>query len=169
MIDDQVHHSNKIIADLMAFGRTDIPAVAAINLIEVLDSALSTIDIRDDVLVNRRPNSQLPDILADGGQIRWVFANLAGNALDAMPDGGELTIVTAIEDGFALVTFTDTGTGILGENLDKIFDPLFTTKIHGTGLGLAACQQIISRHNGTIEVMSEPGEGTTFTVRLPLN
>ena len=169
VIDDQVHHSNKIIADLMAFGRTDILAKTAIDLIEVLDSALSTIDIRDDVLVNRRPNSQLPDILADSGQIRRVFANLAGNALDAMPDGGELTIATAIEDGFALVTFTDTGTGILGENLDKIFDPLLTTKIHGTGLGLAACQQIISRHNGTIEVVSEPGEGTTFTVRLPLN
>ena len=150
VIDDQAQHSNKVIAELMAFGRTEIPAEAAIDLIEVLDGALSTIDIRDDVLVNRRSNSQPPDILADGDQIRRVFANLAANALDAMPEGGELTISTAIEEGFAMVTFTDTGTGIPIENLDKIFDPLFTTKIHGTGLGLAACQQIISRHNGTM-------------------
>ena len=169
VIDDQVHHSNKIIADLMAFGKTDAPAEAAIDLMEVLDSALSTIDIRDDVLVNRQPNPQLPDILADGDQLRRVFANLAGNAQDAMPEGGELTITAGVADGYALVTFKDTGTGIPDENLDKIFDPLFTTKIHGTGLGLAACQQIVSRHNGTIEVTSEPGKGATFTVRLPLN
>ena len=111
----------------------------------------------------------LLSLLGDGGPVRVVVTNRGRNALDAMPDCGALTIATALEDGFSLVTFTDTCTRIPCENLDKIFDTLFTTKIHATGLGLAACQQIISRHNGTIEVVSEPGKETTFTVRLPLN
>ena len=72
-------------------------------------------------------------------------------------------------DGYAEVAVSDTGVGIDDENMKKIFEPLFTTKTKGTGLGLSVCQQIVSRHNGTVGVVSVQGEGTTFTVRLPLN
>ena len=90
------------------------------------------------------------------------------NAQDAMPDGGVLTIGVEKGGESAVVTFTDTGTGMGPEELDKVFDPLYTTKIKGNGLGLAVCQQIIAKHNGKLDVHSQIGVGTTFTVRLPL-
>ena len=85
-----------------------------------------------------------------------------------MPDGGEMTVGARVVDGVVEVTFSDTGTGIGEEDLKRVFEPLFTTKAQGTGLGLAICQQIVSRHGGTIGVASKLGEGSTFTVRLPL-
>ena len=95
--------------------------------------------------------------------------NLAVNAQEAMIDGGQLTISTGRVDGVAEIAFRDTGIGISHKDMKKIFEPLFTTKTKGTGLGLAISQQMVSKHGGTLEVMSKPGEGTTFTVRLPLN
>ena len=86
-----------------------------------------------------------------------------------MPDGGELTITAQRVDGYAEVAFIDTGEGISKEDMRNIFEPLFTTKAKGTGLGLSVCQQIVSKHNGTIDVVSEEGAGATFTVRLPIN
>ena len=102
-------------------------------------------------------------------QLRRVFMNLTMNAQDAMPEGGELTVSARRVDGFAEVAFSDTGVGISDEDVKKVFDPLSTTKSNGTGLGLAICQQIVSRHGGTIGVASQPSAGATFTVRLPLD
>lgn len=126
----------------------------------------------------------LPLVLADGNQLQQVFLNLIANALDAMPDGGELRVETAREscedqwpDGrnhqqsmWAVVRIQDTGQGIPEQHLPKIFEPFFTTKEfgQGTGIGLAVCRQIIHSHDGTIQVVSQPGGGSTFTVRLPL-
>ena len=105
----------------------------------------------------------------DAEQLYRVFTNLTMNAQDAMPDGGELTISTREVIGFAEVVFSDTGMGISDDEMGKIFEPLFTTRSKGTGLGLAICQHIVSKHSGTISVMSEPDQGATFVVRLPLN
>jgi len=111
----------------------------------------------------------LPRLLADARRMQQCFLNIMLNAMDAMPDGGRLLVRTAHGpgDSSVIVEISDTGEGIPEERLDKIFNPFFTTRSTGTGLGLAIVQQIILEHNGVIEVRSRPGEGTTFTIKLP--
>jgi len=130
----------------------------------------------------------VPQIAADGEQLKQVFMNLILNAAQAMPGGGTLTIATKVigdrlkvmgkdlkpdsqypipEGNFIEISFTDTGSGIPPEDLPRLFDAFFTTKEKGTGLGLAISQRIIKDHNGTIEVKSEPGKGSTLIIHLP--
>jgi two-component system NtrC family sensor kinase len=109
--------------------------------------------------------------MVDANQIKQVFMNMVINAAQAMPNGGILTIATGVDgaDGRLFVRLHDTGCGIPEENLQKIFDPFFSTKEQqGTGLGLSVSYGIVKNHGGRIEVQSEVGNGTTFTVRLPL-
>jgi GAF domain-containing protein/CheY-like chemotaxis protein len=109
-----------------------------------------------------------PPILGDGAELREVFTNLILNAVDAMPDGGTLSLATAVADNQVLATVTDTGVGIPEAVRDKIFDPFFTTKgPRGTGLGLSMSYGIVSRHGGTITVDSVEGQGTTFRLAFP--
>jgi signal transduction histidine kinase len=117
----------------------------------------------------------LPRVRADSEQLRQVFLNLGLNAIQAMPDGGRLTISTSQRKGrrgtpagMLEVRFRDTGTGIAPEKLKKLFIPFFTTKERGTGLGLPISQRIVQNHGGSIEVRSQVGKGTTFTVLLPV-
>ena len=166
---DEVEHADRIIADLLTFARLAPPTFSAARLDRLIDEALSRVEIRKNVRVERRIDPDLPDVLVDGDQVRRVFANLTANAQDAMPDGGVLAVIARTVDGHAEVAFRDTGVGISGEDMDKMFDPLFTTKTKGTGLGLSICVGIVSQHQGTIEVENHPGEGTTVAVRLPLN
>ena len=166
VIEDEVAHSNQIITDLMGFARISPPSLSPTNLGEMIQDMLSSIEVRNNVRTVKRFDPELPEVLADPEQLRRVFINLSTNAQEAMPDGGELTISIRMVNGFAEVAFSDTGSGIPDENLKKVFDPLFTTKTKGTGLGLAVCQEIVARHNGSIAVASKPGEGSTFTVRL---
>jgi two-component system NtrC family sensor kinase len=112
----------------------------------------------------------LPEILADSSQLQQVFLNIILNAVQVMPDGGEITVSTAEgKDGFIEVRIADTGCGIPRENLPKLFDPFFTTKKggKGIGLGLSVVYGIINRHRGKIEVESEVGKGSTFVIKLP--
>jgi signal transduction histidine kinase len=122
---------------------------------------------------------------ADSNQLQQVFLNLLANAVDAMPTGGELHVKTMLEEvpdiglgrrhsehgRYIAVSIRDSGQGIAEEYLSRIFDPFFTTKEagRGTGIGLAVCSQIIHAHGGSIAVQSHPGEGSTFTIRLPLH
>jgi CheY-like chemotaxis protein len=115
----------------------------------------------------------------DPAQLQQVITNLVINARDAMPNGGTITLITAdhgherqfpfgrIPDGMVLLAVRDDGSGMLPEVLQSIFEPLFTTKRSGTGLGLAVAQQVIDRHGGSIRVESAPGKGTTFYILLP--
>jgi two-component system NtrC family sensor kinase len=125
-----------------------------------------------DIRIVKNLDPQVPMVLLDANQIQQVFMNILLNAADAMPAGGTLTITShlAPEDSFVQLRFTDTGTGIPEKNLNRIFDPFFTTKADkkGTGLGLAVSYGIIDRHRGQIEVQSEEGKGTTFTIKLPI-
>jgi signal transduction histidine kinase len=109
---------------------------------------------------------------ADERQLRHTIVNLLINAAEAMPDGGRLTMTTDVVEAWerehVRVTIADTGTGIPRDILGRVFNPFFTTKPDGTGLGLAICQRIIAAHNGTLQVESELGQGTTFRVLLPL-
>jgi signal transduction histidine kinase len=110
----------------------------------------------------------LAKIKADEKQMQEVFLNLIRNAAEAMPEGGTLTITTVLESGFVRLDFADTGFGMSGEVMDKIFYPFFSTKEKGTGLGLSVSQSIIKIHGGEIKFKSKPGEGTTATVLLPI-
>ncbi len=103
---------------------------------------------------------------ADPDQLRRALRNLVLNALDAMPQGGALTVRTSRHDGKVAVEVSDTGEGLTPEECDRLFTPYYTTKQHGTGLGLAIVQSVVSDHKGTITVQSQPGQGTTFRIEL---
>jgi len=117
-------------------------------------------------------------VLADEALLKQAFLNIMLNAVEAMPAGGDLSISTRLTDPtgeagagpgrWLEVVFDDTGQGIAEENLGRIFDPFFTTKKDGTGLGLAITYRIIENHRGTVRVISQPGQGTTFIIMLPL-
>ena len=111
----------------------------------------------------------VPAVKLDRQQIKQVFFNLIKNALDAMPDGGKLKIAFGIGDAFVDISFMDSGCGIAMEELGHVFDPYYTTKPSGTGLGLMIVRRIVEDHGGEIEIASKPGQGTCFKIRLPRN
>ena len=110
----------------------------------------------------------LPPIQADPVLMRRVFENLLLNAVDAMPQGGALSVRTRELRSTVQIEIADTGTGLMPEEAERLFTPYYTTKKHGTGLGLAIVQSVVSDHQGKIGVKSQPGQGTTFTIELPL-
>jgi signal transduction histidine kinase len=110
--------------------------------------------------------ADLGEVLADPDQLRRCLRNLVLNGLDAMPQGGALTIRTSRHQGKIALEVSDTGEGLTPEECDRLFTPYYTTKQHGTGLGLAIVQSVVSDHKGTITVHSEPGQGTTFHIEL---
>lgn len=141
------------------------------NVETLLDDVLGLVDTQmrhAGIHVERRVRSPRPHVLANADQLKQLFLNLALNALDAMPDGGRLTIETVAKDGNIEITFQDTGAGIAPGIIPQIFEPFFSTKPRGTGLGLFVCHEIVSAHGGKVDVASEPGCGATFVVRLPL-
>ena len=109
-----------------------------------------------------------PRVVASPSDLREVLTNLIFNAVDAMPQGGNITVSTSVKDGWALCQVEDSGVGISPEIRERIFDPFFTTKGHGTGLGLSVSYAIVQKCGGDMEVVSEPGQGTTFSMKLPL-
>ena len=111
---------------------------------------------------------EVPPVAGDRGQLRQAFLNLVLNALQAMPAGGTLRLESEALGGQLRIRFADSGQGIPAENLERIFNPFFTTRQEGTGLGLAITHRIVQGHGGRIEVQSRLGEGTTFTVVLPV-
>jgi two-component system NtrC family sensor kinase len=120
------------------------------------------------IVLQRDLSPDLPTVLMTPGEMEQVFLNLAVNAVEAMPKGGILHISSRLaKDGRLAVAFSDTGHGIPPEHLDRIFEPFFSTKEEGTGLGLAVSYNVIERYGGEIIVRSTVGEGATFTVWLP--
>ncbi|MCH7843482.1 MAG: HAMP domain-containing protein [Chloroflexi bacterium] len=168
VMDERITQCDKIIEDLISFTQISSPVYSAVTLSVLLESALSGIDIPDGVSVINDHGDGPVVVQADPHQLSRVFTNLIVNAYEAMLEGGELTIGVKTVGPSAEVTITDTGTGISPEGLEMIFEPLYTTKIRGTGLGLAVCQEVIAKHNGSLRVHSRVGVGTTFTVSLPL-
>lgn len=160
----------KIVQDLLNYARTPKPVLIEtdLNLLleQIVDFAANHTDMHD-VKVIMDLCKGLPPVNLDGDQMRQVAINLILNAGAAMGRGGQLTVSTSMENEQAVLRFRDNGSGIGSENLEKIFEPFFTTKEKGTGLGLAITRQIIEQHHGQIKVESEPGVGTTVTVRLP--
>lgn len=138
---------------------------------DIIDNALSLIQYdkkATNITIVKQLAPDLPHIVTDANQLSQVFVNLILNAVDAMPDVGTLTVRSFVRDGSVVLLFRDTGIGIRKEDISKIFDPFYTTKEKGTGLGLAVSYNIIKKMNGSLKVESEAGEGTTFTITLPL-
>jgi signal transduction histidine kinase len=124
--------------------------------------------VPENVQVATQLEEALPPTPADPDQLAQVLGNLTLNAVQAMPQGGRLDIQSLIPSpGWVAVSISDTGVGIPPENLHKLFEPLFTTKARGIGLGLALVKSLVEGHGGKVEVESEVGQGSTFTVSLP--
>ena len=169
IVDEEINSSNKIISDLLSFSRVGKPATSPARIGKVIEDAIAHTHIPEGVELTSKIEDGVPDIEIDTDQIRQVLVNVMTNAVQAMPEGGKLMINTRAKDNFLEVKIADTGQGIPEENLGKIFDPLYTLKAKGIGLGLAVCKSIIDRHGGQISVESVVDKGTTFTVKLPMN
>lgn len=172
VINSHVERIAKIVRSLSDFARMSSTKKISCSLTEILDRTVNLVkyDKRFKQVRLITNVGKIPALLVNPDQIQQVFLNLMLNALDAMPDGGALTI-TMQQDGPSLkIVFADTGSGIDESAMDKVFDPFFTTKPlgKGTGLGLSICYGIIREHKGTIDFSSRKGEGTSFTIRLPL-
>jgi signal transduction histidine kinase len=165
--------STKLIRHLLDFARQSPPAFRPLNFNDVVnrafDLAAHSAELQHIQTVKELDPS-LPNLMADFDQLHQVCTNLILNAIQAMPQGGKLTIRTSAGNGQLKMEIHDTGCGISPKNMRKLFTPFFTTKqeVKGVGLGLAISYGIIQRHNGKIEVHSKEGEGTTFTICLPL-
>ena len=120
------------------------------------------------IFVEQELRADLPLLEVDRNQLKQAFYNLIKNAFQAMKQDGLLQIRTDVEENFITVTFTDTGGGISPENMSKIFEPYFTTKASGTGLGLLIVRRIVREHGGDLELISDEGKGLVLTIRLPL-
>ena len=168
IVDEEIESSNKIISDLLGFARVGKPSVSPSRIHKVIEGTLERMTIPDNIELIKELDAGLPEINIDPDQIKQVLVNIITNAVQVMPDGGTLTIVTREKEKSLEVDIADTGYGMPEEVISKIFDPLYTTKAKGIGLGLAVCKAIVERHEGNIEVQSEAGKGTTFTIELPL-
>ena len=168
IIDEEVNSANKVITDLLGFSRVAKPTVAPANIAGIIEDALRYTSVPENVALIKDINNNLPMVMVDGEQIKQVFLNIALNALQAMAEtGGRLDIKATDKGKFVELEFTDTGGGIPDDIKKKIFDPLFTTKAKGVGLGLSVCKSIMERHQGDIKVKCQAGKGTTFTLSLP--
>jgi two-component system sensor kinase FixL len=171
IIAEEVSHLEEMVAEMRDFIR---PSLAQKQPGQILDTLQEALELFHDtfeehhITVCQREETLLPPLSFDPRKMRQVFINLLKNALEAMPQGGKITITSRIRDTSAEIRLADTGAGMTREVAENIFQPYFTTKKKGTGLGLAICQSIIQEHGGTISVDSAPGQGTVFIIQLPL-
>jgi len=165
---EQMEYMNKIVSNLQDYARPIRPEPVETSLNQLLDDTFSTITVPETVKASRIIDKNFPKLKIDPTLMRRVFANLVTNAIQAMPNRGKLTIRASETEDAALISIQDTGVGIPQENMNKIFVPLFTTKSKGAGFGLPVSKRLVEAHDGTITVESKMGEGSTFTVRLPL-
>ncbi len=172
MAQEEVQRLIDLVQRMLDFYRPSSEGQGPVDLQVVLDDVLTLAGKRiqhGDVMVHRNATDPLPPVWGLANQLKQVFLNIIINAVEAMPGGGDLHIDTDGDEerGEVSVSFTDTGAGIPLSELGNIFDPFFTSKPKGTGLGLSISHGIIERHGGRIEVKSEAGKGSTFTVHLP--
>lgn len=177
---EKMEHLNRVVEQVLDFARSTEPRLAPVNVNQLLDdlSLLTRHKLRQQrVEVVRELAPQIPAVLGDATQLEQAFLNLTLNAVEAMPEGGRLTITTRAlrqprtrkEPTHVVIEFSDTGVGMTEEQQQKAFSSLLaTTKVKGTGLGLAIVARVIETHRGEVKVKSKPAKGTTFTITLPV-
>ncbi len=169
----QAQRASQIVEGFLELSRQREKAVAQVNINELINAALLLIgdQLRKvDIDVQTNLDRNLPPIMGHAIALERVLINLLSNARDAMPQGGAVMITSGLlsdRPGWLHLTVADTGPGISSDTLDQVFNLLYTTKSSGSGLGLWLSQRIVHEHNGRIEVQSEPGKGTAFTITLP--
>jgi signal transduction histidine kinase len=177
MLKDGLDRISRIVGQLLNFARAPKPKFIWTDIESVLGRCLSLLEhelMDRKIALNFTADSSVPKLLADPYQLEQLFLNILINAVDAMPDGGNLKVSTGLNEWearrFVAVRMTDSGVGISSEHLPQIFDPFFTTKEvgEGTGLGLSVSYGIVKAHGGSIDVESQTGNGTTVTVLLPI-
>jgi two-component system sensor histidine kinase HydH len=162
---------NHIVQEILGFAKPKHPEFQVIDLNEAIDSVLvltAQEERKRGVTVQKKLDPSIGKRNLDAGLLKQAFLNLILNAIQAMPQGGVLSIESGLLNSAVSVKIADTGIGISEENQKKLFSPFFTTKKSGTGLGLAITYRIIENHRGTISVESQPGKGSTFTIRIPV-
>jgi two-component system, NtrC family, nitrogen regulation sensor histidine kinase GlnL len=174
---------NNVLEGILDFTRLSPSEIKGINIHSIIDRVLLLHEEQareSGIVLSRMYDPSLPEVLGNEDQLVQVFLNIIKNAVEVMPSGGKLTVLTRMSDLFTsvqadgkkhrlmVIKVSDTGRGITPEHLNDIFTPFFTTKDRGVGLGLALSYQIVQEHLGTIRVESHEGEGTTFSVYLPL-
>jgi PAS domain S-box-containing protein len=169
---DEIGRLDQIINQFLQAIRPTQPQLQPASVNDVIAETLTLLDreIGDrDILVEQELKPGLPRILLDRAQLKQAFYNIVKNALQAMRSGGILRILTEANQTYVIISFVDSGHGIAPEAIGQLFEPYFTTKEKGTGLGLMIVQRIVREHGGTIEVESDKDRGTTFRVKLPIH
>lgn len=170
ILEKEVVRSENIVNSLLDFTRPRPRVLHKVNLNNILQKILSQFILADNIKVICYLDEALLSTMVDSKQISQVFENIILNAIEAMPKGGQLIIRSKVENSVCIVvSFTDTGIGISKEHLDKLFEPLFTTRAKGVGLGLTIAKALIEGHGGNIEVQSKLGSGSTLRVRIPIS
>ncbi len=164
-----VANSTAIIESLLSLTRMREPSLADTDLVAVVGSSIATSRVPGRISIERVLPETDVTVHGDHEQLRMAFKNIIKNAVEAMAGSGTLTVsISGGSNGAAEVSFADTGEGIDPENLEAVFQPLFSTKAKGIGFGLSIARMVVDRHGGALSVASEPGRGTVFTARLPL-
>jgi signal transduction histidine kinase len=166
-IERHVQLADGVITALSSFAKLPVPNLRPVGVADCLREALEINPMTDAIAVTLDCPASVPAVLADPDQLRIVLGNLLRNAREAMPEGGRLTLACRGEADQVAVAVTDTGKGIAPEDMSRILEPLYSTKAKGLGLGLAIVRAILDKNKGGLHVTSEPGKGSTFTVRLP--
>ena len=165
----QTVYMNKIVSDLQDFSKKNIEiSYEEVDLEKVVNEVIATLILPGNIEISTDFDGALRSVQADSGLLRRVYTNILTNAVQAMPEGGFIIVEGSVVKDMAKVSVSDTGQGISEENMKKIFQPLFTTKAKGTGLGLAVCKRLVEAHGGEITVGTKVGVGATFNVMIPL-
>lgn len=169
IIKNEIAVADRIVGDLLDSVRTKPPQPQMIGVDNLIAQVLNKCDIPATVTVTQDIPATLPSLMVDPIQVGQVFRNLISNGVEAMPEGGTLTIRASADPTAQTIAVSvqDTGTGMTQEHLSRLFQPLFTTKAKGIGLGLVVVKNLTQANGGKVEVTSQPGQGTTFTITLP--
>lgn len=163
---------DRLVTDVLNYSRPLQMHIEVVDIVEnirgIIDFVRADQSLGDNISIDFVASKEGLCAPIDQQMFKAVLLNLIVNGAQAMKEGGVLKIACSEEKGCSIITVADTGVGITAENLEKIFSPFFTTKTEGNGFGLSEVHKIIQAHGGDIDVVSEVGEGTTFTIKLPL-
>jgi signal transduction histidine kinase len=163
----EVGAATLIVSDLLDYARAREPVTSPVDIADLIEEVTSVIPAPAGITVTTNIAPGLPAAQADRDQLRQVLLNLLTNAYEAMPEGGSISLSATMTDDKVKIVVADTGMGMDEETAARVFEPFFTRKARGIGLGLAVTKRIVDSHHGTIDVASAPAAGTTFTVEIP--